>query len=458
MKAKLHGMIELPREYHHLIKYYTYNRPLGPNGFERVTSVQVSDRGTLLFPRSIQKLKKYTSFELEDLRTGKTLEQPFKLNPKFKPYEYQEPVIDKVVSLLQNSQDGAGILNAETSFGKSFVIPFIVEKLKQKTLIITDRDNLVRQMYGEFQQNVSEGDFQILNKDTKNRIADVNITTFQFLNLNRNLLEILKNEIGLVVVDEAHTIGAKVFTELVTELPSLYRLGLTATPTRSDGLTELLHETFGHNIIKGAKEKPVLVKHLLVNTGMNADWLVGEEAFSKIFIYNYLRPDFMKLVLDTAESVLKRNRAPLLYINYQDLKSAYAEALKTRGYSVAIIDSKTPAKQRKQIIDNFQARKLDFIISGVILQKGISIHRLDTILNLHTHTKESLEQTVGRLRRDNAEKQESVFIDFLWGGVLRKNTNERVDNLRRIALKYGDKVERYERAEWESIIKQIKGV
>ena len=50
---------------------------------------------------------------------------------------------------------------------------------------------------------------------------------------------------GIVVCDECHHAPAESVLAVLGGIPSRYRLGLTATPTRHDGLTELIWFTFG---------------------------------------------------------------------------------------------------------------------------------------------------------------------------------------------------------------------
>lgn len=45
------------------------------------------------------------------------------------------------------------ILQAMPSFGKSFILPFIINKIQQPTLILVDRTDLVIQMQNEFSVN-----------------------------------------------------------------------------------------------------------------------------------------------------------------------------------------------------------------------------------------------------------------------------------------------------------------
>ena len=53
------------------------------------------------------------------------------------------------------------------------------------------------------------------------------------------------DSIGLLIVDEAHHIGAPAFSQFMFKICPKFTLGLTATPERKDGLTRLLYWFLG---------------------------------------------------------------------------------------------------------------------------------------------------------------------------------------------------------------------
>ena len=54
---------------------------------------------------------------------------------------------------------------------------------------------------------------------------------------------------GLLILDEAHHVAARTFHSVVDRCPARYRLGLTATPEREDGLTALLDLFMGAPLV-----------------------------------------------------------------------------------------------------------------------------------------------------------------------------------------------------------------
>ncbi|GAH77507.1 unnamed protein product, partial [marine sediment metagenome] len=123
----------------------------------------------------------------------------------------------------------------------------IIEELKQKTLIIVPTKNLLHQWIDHLSKYTS------LSKDMVGQVGDnvkeikeITVTTYDSARLNLNLF---RKTFNLVILDEAHHAAAKETIKVLEGLPAKYRLGLTATPDRSDKGEELLFKYIGNPIL-----------------------------------------------------------------------------------------------------------------------------------------------------------------------------------------------------------------
>ena len=402
-------------------------------------------------PRNLDKLIKISSFRgcPEDVQViDKRVEAPIKgcgVKESFSLRGYQNQPVAKILGTLRRTNVNSCLLQAEPGFGKSYILPQIVAKVKQRTLVLVDRNLLRDQMLEEFNKNF-EGTVQALANDTKS-LCDVNITTFQMLMKNPHLITMLREGIGFVIVDECHVAPAKEFASIILQIPAKYRLGLSATPSRSDGLTEVIFDTFGENIVHGDNPDSLKVFNIVVNTAIPLYWS-GKHDYAEKFVEAVLNPlpedksmSAMDLVAETAIALKKRGRRPLIYVTYDKLQQWVKTTLESEGFTVGVISGKVSSVKRDKIIEDFQSGKIDFLVSGVILQKGVSIHKLDTIINLSPQNKEGLEQTIGRLRREHKDKKEPMFIYFTFAGKMIMTNEDRVEIIRGLSNK-GDKFAR----------------
>ena len=79
--------------------------------------------------------------------------------------------------------------------------------------------------------------FDVEDKD----IVIASIASVAECGYSRDLL----SQFSLVIVDEMHHLAAKTLTQVLPQLPARYVLGLTATPTRADGLEYVLYHLAG---------------------------------------------------------------------------------------------------------------------------------------------------------------------------------------------------------------------
>lgn len=450
MLATITGTIDIPAtpETVRAIRQYSYRK-----GYEETSvSTVVVENGILRFPRN---LKKFSNFfgdiSFEDKRVSNKVAVKIEVADNFNPHEFQEKALKEVLEHLKTEQ-GSCILQAGAGSGKTFTLPFILSALQERTLILVDRTDLAQQMIDEITGNTKQIDCKLLSKNDK-ELADVNITTFQFLLKNKDLFPKLKEEIGLVVVDECHLISVGQFTEIASQLPARYRYGLSATPTRSDGLTQALFDFFGNAVVNGTNPSLNSVFHLCLQRPYSA--FIRKNKASQDWNKFYCSSSVLNEIIQITQMLLRKGRAVLIYSTSQEAQQTIKDKLEAVGIKSEILNSTTPKKSRKESIKKFEAGELDVLIAGTVLQKGVSIYRLDTVINFANHTKESLEQTVGRLRRDHANKKQPMFIDFQYQGAGSWKARDRKDTMLFLQKAHGDTVKYLDISASNNLIKGV---
>jgi superfamily II DNA or RNA helicase len=405
------------------------------------------------FPRNILKLKKlFDKYEIIDQTVFPTISKKVILKSSFSLKNSQEKAMSEIFKELKNREDGSVILKAPPGFGKSYTLPYIVSKVQTNTLIIVDRSNLADQMYKEFTHNCEDVDIVILG-GTSREPSSITIVTFQFLIRNKKFMEDYKDYFGLIVVDECHVIGSDVFTKLVGVFNAKYRLGLSATPTRSDFMTGLLLDVMGTKLVSGESEDNLNVTLIATKHDAHFIYMGGMGQYKKAFGEFLIRPKVSDSVFEVMNNLKKLGRFGLLYITEVDAQENYAERLRKMGFRVGVINQKTPKQERSDYLLMMEEEKIDVIISGTILQKGISIKRLDYVINLSNLTVEAHEQLIGRLRRHHPTKKKPLFIDFLFNGKLFYKSLDRIGFAQKVAKQHNDS---YVSISYDKLLKKLK--
>lgn len=150
-----------------------------------------------------------------------------------------------------------GIINLNTGEGKTVITIMAIAEIKKKSIILVHRANLIEQWIERIENftNLKLGnDIAILdnNKIRKSFDNSIVISTVQALcsALNRKkdelLNEIDRAQFGLMVSDEIHTtVGARTFSECSLFIPAKKIFGLSATPYRHDGTSDILQYHLG---------------------------------------------------------------------------------------------------------------------------------------------------------------------------------------------------------------------
>lgn len=134
-----------------------------------------------------------------------------------------------------------------TGKGKSVLALFLAKTLGVKTLIVVHKDDLVKGWKADIEKSFAgKADVGLIKQKSRKVGKHFTIATVQTLSrLTEKELEVLYNEFSFVVNDECHHCPSTSF-EVVNKFKARYRLGLTATPERSDGLTPVMNFYFGN--------------------------------------------------------------------------------------------------------------------------------------------------------------------------------------------------------------------
>ena len=184
----------------------------------------------------------YSRLDIIDERVYSTIDHaPFVLTLR----EDQEDASNRYLSNKDKSPLRS-MIQLPTGKGKSILGLYIASQLSCKTLIVVHKDDLVdgwkKDIALAFDNKVHAGLIKAKSREVGHFLT---IATVQTLNrLSSEELEKLYSTFGLVIQDEMHHCPASSYS-VVANFRSKYRLGLTATPERSDGLDHIMNLYYG---------------------------------------------------------------------------------------------------------------------------------------------------------------------------------------------------------------------
>lgn len=166
------------------------------------------------------------------------------------------------------NKDSRCLFSSLTGSGKTVITLKLLSLINKKTLIIVHKHFLLEQWKERietFLKDVKIGYFYGNVNDTIDK--DIIISTIQSISMKEYDKNIF-NDINFVIFDECHHVPSMIFSKSLFKIGKKLMLGLSATPERKDGLTEILRLHFGDFLITNNvsfNNKDIFVKVLKYN-------------------------------------------------------------------------------------------------------------------------------------------------------------------------------------------------
>lgn len=275
-------------------------------------------------------------------------------NPEMQPYDYQK----KAVKALLKA--GNGVLESAPRTGKTVMGTMLTTKLCTKTWILAHQHTLLEQFLKTFHEFTDIQDLQarigkpiigICTKLSDFDKYDICLSTYQmFLPSNGGVkkLKHVRNMFGLVIVDEAHRESAFGYINVITNINSRHKFGLTGTPDRKDGMYVLTELTLGDVAHKTEAKSmvPKVYVHLTDHKNNCSTWVPATRNMTKDKKRNAMILDYIERDIKLGHNVV----VPITFNNHGD--EMVAALNKKFGEEIAVAyNGSVPKKKRKDILD-----------------------------------------------------------------------------------------------------------
>lgn len=196
---------------------------------------------------------------LNTIPPGDDIDIDFSLN--LKP-EQQAPA-DATIEAYH--EKGGGILSLPCGFGKTILALYFISQIKKKTLVVVHKEFLMNQWVERIKFALPNAKIGLVQAD-KVQIDgyDIVIGMLQTLSM-KDFAANAFDSIGHVIIDECHRIPSRVFSRALLKFNCNYMLGLSATPSRKDGLMKVLKYYIGDVVymVKSAERNEIKVERMV---------------------------------------------------------------------------------------------------------------------------------------------------------------------------------------------------
>jgi len=368
--------------------------------------------------------------------------------------DYQQQALD-----AWTASGRRGVIVLPTGSGKTIIGMKAISMLNAPSLVVAPTIDLMNQWRSRLEE-----EFKIeigALGGGEQEVKAVTVSTYDSAYIHA---ERLGNKFALIIFDEVHHLPAEGYRHIAQMFASPFRMGLTATYEREDGLhTELTRLIGGKvfekkvNELAGEHLSPYHIEKITVG-------LVREEQeqynLNQGIFSDYLRKsnltlkspaDFQKLVMRSGRdpnaraALLARNAARDIAFNSTSKIEKLAEILKnhresrvfiftehnklvhriSREFLIPAITYRTGGKERSEILERFRAGVYRAVVTSKVLDEGIDVPDADVgIIISGTGSERAFVQRLGRILRKRQGKK-AVLYEIVSARTSEVNTAKR---------------------------------
>jgi superfamily II DNA or RNA helicase len=360
-----------------------------------------------------------------------------------------------------------GVVVLPTAAGKTYLAQMAMQATPRTTLIVVPTLDLMHQWYAHLMAAFPDAEVGLLGGGSRDR-TPILVATYDSAAIHA---ESLGNKYALAIFDECHHLPTD-FNRVIAEYAiAPYRLGLSATPERTDGKHADLNILIGREVYRKRAEDlagNALAEHQVVQIKVKLSQLERER-------YNQLiqtRNDFLKqskislgslkgwqnFVQMSARSPAGR-RAMLAHRQAKEialgtdgklriltnlLAEHYLERILiftadnatvyriSQDLLIPAITHQTPVKERHEILTKFREGEYKSLVASHVLNEGVDVPAASIAIILSgTGSAREYIQRLGRvLRKGNIENKQAILYE-----VVAEDTSEEGTSARRRGVK-----------------------
>ena len=356
-----------------------------------------------------------------------------------------------------------GVVVLPTAAGKTYLAQMAIQSTPRSTLIVVPTLDLMHQWYAHLVAAFPDAEVGLLGGGSRDR-TPILVATYDSAAIHA---ETLGNLYGLIIFDECHHLPTD-FSRVIAEYAiAPYRLGLSATPERTDGKHADLNILIGPQVYRKRAEDlagGALAKHEVVQIKVKLSQQERER-------YNQLiqtRNDFLrqsKISLGSIQGwqmfVKMSGRSPAGRRAMLAHREAKNIALGTDGklrvlvnllaehfpariliftadnttvYNISqqllipAITHQTPVKERHEILTKFRLGEYNTLIASHVLNEGVDVPAASVaiILSGTGSTREYIQRLGRVLRKGNVADKQAILYE-----VVAEDTSEEGTSARR---------------------------
>lgn len=311
-----------------------------------------------------------------------------------------------------------------TGTGKTVVFSHLARQRAGRVLILAHRDELIQQAVAKLRE-VAPGmtvGIALERRPKGSPPPRVLVGSVQALSLTKRLAQGVPT-FRTVIVDEAHHAPAPSYHRLLSALGAFDAggplvVGFTATPTREDArpLSGVWEEIVYKRELVDMISRGYLTDLRALQIRLATDFAalptvrgdIDQEAVGVL-----LRDMHVPDLIATTYVEHARRRPGLVFAPTVAIAADMAAAFQLAGIPAAAVSGKTPAKERRRLLADFNEGRLQVVVNCGVLTEGFDSPRVSCVVIARpTRSKGLYVQMIGRGTRLHPSKADCLVLDI----------------------------------------------
>ena len=352
-------------------------------------------------------------------------------SPEYAPdrrelYDYQSEAADLLREALTDT--GRGQIVLATGLGKTVVMAEVVADLLRdnliahgRVLVVAHTKELVEQLHQAFWYQLPKWvrTEHFASGERPTLWDGIIFATVQTVAAHADIVP----PIGLLVIDEAHHIGAGTFQQVIEGIAPPMLAGATATPWRSDGysIDSLLGPAVVQYGIAAGLQRGFLSEVDYRLCADNLDWSLVQDLSKYKYSLSQLNRKLIIPVRDEQATRIIRTtfddeerHSGMVFCPSLAHADAMSGMLRQYGFRAETISGEMRPRERERVMTKFRAAEIHFMTSVDLFNEGVDVPDVDMIIFMRaTHSRRIFVQQLGRGLRTGPYKKKLVVLDFV---------------------------------------------
>ncbi|MCR5814304.1 MAG: DEAD/DEAH box helicase [Desulfovibrio sp.] len=368
------------------------------------------------FPLYLKDFSKETAVLKDERSQGLSID--VEMSEGFSLRDNQRPLVEEFLKLLQEGKTG-WLINMPTGSGKTVCALRMLKAIGRTTLIIVPRDNLIQQWSQRIQQftNIQASEIGLAQQDTCDYQGKKVVIGMIHSLAKDKYPQAFCKAFGLVIWDEVHVAAAQSFSQTLSIFAPKYRIGMSATLHRRDGLQDIYKLSIGQNVLAISahtllQPNVYILKYKAAKTNYKINFIKNAN-FRRAKLLSLLAEDAQRnaLLASHIAKIAQSGRRTVVFSEriqqLKDLQALLTQKQAVNAEDIGLFTGETKEAERRKIL----AQSPIILATYGVMALGVDVPDLRAVV--FATPQANVAQAVGRILRVNEESLDPVVLDVV---------------------------------------------